>query len=237
MLQPMSHPTDRPPPEVPTRPGWVPREPIPDPGGRPDWAVPAALLATAVVYPAAFWLRVVPLWPALAALAAVSWWAAWHPYLRVRLGPTWRLAAAGAASGLALYALCLAGALVARETPLWPGIQDVAGLARRGAPLGVAAVAAVLGVAPGEEVLWRGAMFARATRRLGAGWRPVAEVTATYAAFVALSGSLALVLAAVVCGAVWARQRQVTGSLVPGVVSHAVWALLVLLYLPGPPAA
>jgi hypothetical protein len=36
---------------------------------------------------------------------------------------------------------------------------------------------------------------------------------------------------------VWARQRQVTGSLVPGVVSHAVWALLVLLYLPGPPAA
>jgi membrane protease YdiL (CAAX protease family) len=237
MLAPMSHPTDRPPPEVPTRPGWIPREPDPDQGGRPEWAVPAALLATAVVYPAALWLRVVPLWPALAALAAVSWWAAWHPYLPARLRPTWRLAAAGAASGLALYGLCLAGALVLRGTPLWPGVQDLAGLARRGTPLLVAALVVALGAAPGEEALWRGAVFARATRRLGAGWRPVVEATATYAAFVALSGSLVLVLAALVCGAVWARQRQVTGSLVPSVVSHAVWALLVLAYLPGLPAA
>jgi membrane protease YdiL (CAAX protease family) len=100
----------------------------------------------------------------------------------------------------------------------------------------VAALVAALGAAPGEEALWRGAVFARATRRLGAGWRPVVEATATYAAFVALSGSLVLVLAALVCGAVWARQRQVTGSLVPSVVSHAVWALLVLAY-PGLPAA
>jgi hypothetical protein len=43
----MSHPTDRPPPEAPTRPGWVPRQPVP--GARPPWAVPAALVATAVV--------------------------------------------------------------------------------------------------------------------------------------------------------------------------------------------
>jgi len=32
---------------------------------------------------------------------------------------------------------------------------------------------------------------------------------------------------------VWARQRQVTGSLVPSLVSHALWALLLVLYLPG----
>jgi uncharacterized protein len=236
MLQPMSHPTDQPPPEVPTRPGWVPRRPEPDTAGRPAWAVTAGVLATAVVYPAAFWLRVVPFWPAMVALAAVSWWAAWHPYLPARLQPTRRLATAGVVSGVALYALCCAGALVARETPLWPGVQEVAGLARRSAPLGVAALLVVLATAPGEEVLWRGAVFARETRRLGAGWRPVAATTGLYAAVVALSGSVALVLAALACGAVWARQRQVTGSLVPGVVSHAVWGLLVLLYLPGLPA-
>jgi len=85
----MSHPTDRPPPEAPTRPGWVPRRPVP--GARPSWAVPAGLLATAAVYPAAFQLHTVPFWPALAALAAVSWWAAWHPYLPVRLRPSRRL--------------------------------------------------------------------------------------------------------------------------------------------------
>jgi uncharacterized protein len=237
MLQRMSHPTDQPPPEVPTRPGWIPRRPEPDTGGRPPWAATAAILTTAVAYAAAFRLRVVPLWPAMAAPAAVSWWAAWHPYLPARLQPTRRLATAGVVSGVALYALCCVGALVARGTPLWPGVQDVAGLARRSAPLGVAALLVVLATAPGEEVLWRGAVFARETRRLGAGWRPVAAATVLYAAAVALSGSVALVLAALVCGAVWARQRQVTGSLVPGVVSHAVWGLLTLLYLPGLPAS
>jgi len=227
----MSHPTDRPPPEAPTRPGWVPRQPVP--GARPSWAVPAVLLATAAVYPAAFLLPVVPFWPAMAALAAVSWWAAWHPYLPARLRPTWRLGAMGAVSGLGLYALSCAGALLARETPLWPGVQDLAALARGGAPLAVAALLVVVGTSPAEEVLWRGAVFARATRRLGPGWRPVAATTGLYAAVAGLSGYPALPLAALVCGAVWARQRQVTGSLVPGMVSHAVWALLLLLYVPG----
>ena len=226
----MSHPTDRPPPEAPTRPGWVPRRPVP--GARPSWAVPAALLATAAVYPAAFQLRVVPFWPAMVALAALSWWAAWHPYLPARLRPTWRLGAMGAVSGLGLYALSCAGAVAVRETPLWSGVQDVTDLAG-GVPLAVAALLVVVGTAPAEEVLWRGAVFARATRRLGPGWRPVAATTGLYAAVAGLSGYPVLLLAALVCGAVWARQRQVTGSLVPGMVSHAVWALLLLLYVPG----
>ena len=36
--------------------------------------------------------------------------------------------------------------------------------------------------------------------------------TLAYALFVGLSGSIVLPLAALVCGTVWARQRQVTGS-------------------------
>jgi membrane protease YdiL (CAAX protease family) len=247
----MSHPTDRPPPEAPTRPGWVPRRPVAaDPGAgasdaagprwrrlgaRPSWAVAAGVLATAAVYPAAFRLRVVPFWPAMVALAAVSWWAAWHPYLPARLRPTWRLAAAGAVSGLGLYALTCGAAVVMRATPLWPDVQDVAALARGGAPLAVAALVVVVGTSPAEEVLWRGAVFARLTRRFGPGWRPVAATTVSYAAVVGLSGSPTLLLAALACGAVWARQRQVTGSLAPSVVAHAVWALLTLLYLPGLP--
>jgi membrane protease YdiL (CAAX protease family) len=226
----MSHPTDRPPPEAPTRPGWVPRRPVP--GARPSWAVPAVLLATAAVYPAAFRLHVVPFWPALVVLAALSWWAAWHPFLPARLRPTWRLGAMGAVSGLGLYALSCAGAVVARQTPLWAGVQEVTDLAR-GVPLAVAALLVVAVTSPAEEVLWRAAVFARATRRLGPGWRPVAATTGLYAAVVAFSGYLVLPLAALACGAVWARQRQVTGSLVPGVVSHALWALLLLLYVPG----
>ena len=98
---------------------------------------------------------------------------------------------------------------------------------------GLAALVIVFGTSPSEEVLWRGAVFARLTRRYGAGWRPVVLTGVGYAFFVGLSGSLVLALAALVCGTVWARQRQVTGSLVPGLVSHALWSLLMFLYIPG----
>ena len=54
-----------------------------------------------------------------------------------------------------------------------------------------------------------------------------------YALFVGLSGSLVLSLAALICGAVWTRQRQVTGSIVPSLVSHVLWSLLMFLYIPG----
>jgi membrane protease YdiL (CAAX protease family) len=250
---PPLHPTDRPPPEAPLRPGWVPRRPVSgdgsgpaaDPGdpevpapergrpARPAWALPAALAAMAVVYPAAFWFQVVPFWSAMVAFSAFSWWAAWHPYLRTRLRPTRRLVAMGGASGLVLYALFSGGALVVRATPLWPGIQSVVELTRTAAPGMVAVLVIVLGTSPSEEVLWRGAVFARLTRRYGAGWRPVVLDAVLYALFVGLSGSLVLPLAALVCGTVWARQRQVTGSLVPSLVSHALWSLLMFLYIPG----
>jgi membrane protease YdiL (CAAX protease family) len=200
---------------------------------RPGWALPAALVAMAVVYPAAFFFQVVPFWSAMVAFSAFSWWAAWHPYFWVRLRPTRRLVAMGLLSGVGLYLLVLAGALVVRETPLWPWVERVAELTRSTAPAGLAALVIVFATSPSEEVLWRGAVFARLTRRYGAGWRPVVLTTIAYAGFVALSGSVVLPLAALVCGAVWTRQRQVTGSIVPGLVSHALWSLLTFLWIPG----
>jgi uncharacterized protein len=246
------HPSDHPPPEAPNRPGWVPRRPVPgngnDPAGgrddpgpaasgpaRPAWALPAALAAMAVVYPAAFWLRVVPFWSAMVAFSAFSWWAAWHPYLRTRLRPTRRLVVMGLASGVALYLCFCAGALAVQGTPLWPQVERVVELTRTTAPGAAAALVIVLATSPSEEVLWRGAVFARLTRRYGPGWRPLVATTAAYALFIGTSGSLVLPLAALVCGAVWTRQRQVTGSIVPSLVSHALWSLLMYLYVPGLP--
>ena len=187
----------------------------------------------AVVYPAAFHFKVVPFWSAMVVLSAVSWWAAWHPYLRARLRPTRRLVAMGLLSGLALYALFLVGALLVQATPLWPSVQRVVELTRTTAPGALAALVIAFGTSPSEEVLWRGAVFARLTRRYGPGWRPVAATAVAYALIVGLSGSLVLPLAALVCGTVWARQRQVTGSIVPSLVSHTLWALLMYLYIPG----
>ena len=200
---------------------------------RPPWALPAALIAMAVVYPAAFWFRVVPFWSAMVAFSAFSWWAAWHPYFRTRLRPTRRLVLTGLLSGVALYLVFLVGAVVVRETPLWPWVERVVDLTRTTAPTGLAVLVIVFATSPSEEVLWRGAVFARLTRRYGAGWRPVVLATVAYAGFVALSGSVVLALAALVCGAVWTRQRQVTGSIVPGLVSHTLWSLLIYLWIPG----
>jgi uncharacterized protein len=118
---------------------------------------------------------------------------------------------------------------------LWPRIQSVVDLTRTTAPGMVAVLVIVFGTSPSEEVLWRGAVFARLTSRYGAGWRPVVLTTVCYAFFVGLSGSLVLPLAALVCGTVWARQRQVTGSLVPSLTSHTLWSLLMFLYIPGLP--
>jgi membrane protease YdiL (CAAX protease family) len=248
----VQHPSDQPPPEAPNRPGWLPRRPLPgdgpDPAGPPDgpgveaqrparpaWALPAALAAMAVVYPAAFTFQVVPFWSAMVAFSAFSWWAAWHPYLRTRLRPTRRLVTMGLVSGVALYLCFCAGALLVQATPLSSRIQQVTELTRTTAPGALAALVIVFGTSPSEEVLWRGAVFARLTRRYGPGWRPVVFTTLAYALFVGLSGSLILPLAALVCGAVWARQRQVTGSIVPSLVSHALWSLLMFLYIPGLP--
>ena len=213
-------PTHPPAPETPAAPA------------RPAWALPAALAAMAVVYPAAFWFQVVPFWSAMVVFSAFSWWAAWHPYLRTRLRPDRRLVAMGVVSGLGLYLLFCAGALVVQQTPLAPRIQEVVELTRASAPAGLAALVIVFATSPSEEVLWRGAVFARMTRRYGPGWRPVVATTVLYALFVGLSGSVVLSLAALVCGTVWARQRQVTGSLVPGMVSHALWSLLMFLWIP-----
>ena len=198
------HPSDHPPPEAPNRPGWVPRRPVPNDGSappgrrateaaqrpaRPAWALPAALVAMAVVYPAAFYFQVVPFWSAMVAFSAFSWWAAWHPYLRTRLRPTRRLVLMGLISGVALYLCFCAGALVVQETPLWPRIQEVLDLTRTTAPGAAAALVIVFATSPSEEVLWRGAVFARLTRRYGPGWRPLVATTALYALFVGLSGS------------------------------------------------
>jgi len=213
-----------------TRPSAPERPATP---ARPAWALPAALAAMAVVYPAAFWFRVVPFWSAMVVFSAFSWWAAWHPYLRTRLRPDRWLVVMGVVSGLGLYLLFCAGALVVQQTPLAPRIQEVVELTRASAPVGLAALVIVFATSPSEEVLWRGAVFARLTRRYGPGWRPVVATTVLYALFVGLSGTVVLPLAALICGTVWARQRQVTGSLVPGMVSHALWSLLMFLWIPG----
>lgn len=136
-------------------------------------------------------------------------------------------AAAGAVMAAATYLLY---PVLARLAPFIA--TDTARLyaAFRAPSLLIASVA--LGpVVLGEELVWRGLVQAALVRRLGP-WGGVTLAAATYALAHAPLGSPVLVIVALLCGLFWGTLRATTSSLVPTLVAHLVWDLLVLLWLP-----
>jgi membrane protease YdiL (CAAX protease family) len=147
------------------------------------------------------------------------------------LRPSARLVLVGAAVGWSM-----AGAtylLYPVFSRVWPSIPaDAAKLYAtfRGPPMVVAALALVP-VILGEELVWRGVVQAALVRRLGP-WRGVTAAAFAYALAHAPLGSPILVVAALACGMVWGALRVASVSLVPSLVAHLVWDILVLLWLP-----
>ena len=79
--------------------------------------------------------------------------------------------------------------------------------------------------------MWRGVIQGALERRLGAR-RAVALTAGVYALGQAPLGSPTLVLAALACGLSWGALRAANRSLVPTVVAHLVWDMMVLVWLP-----
>lgn len=91
----------------------------------------------------------------------------------------------------------------------------------------LAGVAFVIPVVFAEELIWRGAFQnAIATRSKTA---TVLVSAAVYAAAHATFGSALLVGVAFVCGIYWSALRAVSGSLLPSLMSHLVWDLILVL--------
>lgn len=87
----------------------------------------------------------------------------------------------------------------------------------------------------GEELVWRGVVQASLVERLGV-WRGVILAAAVYAFVHVPLGAPVLVAAAFGCGIAWGTLRAVTQSLVPTLIAHILWDLLVLLWWPLQPA-
>ena len=83
----------------------------------------------------------------------------------------------------------------------------------------------------GEELVWRGVVQGALTRRFGIG-KGVAWTAGAYALAHAPLASPTLVLVSLACGLAWGALRAATGSLVPTLVAHLIWDLLVLLWRP-----
>ena len=99
------------------------------------------------------------------------------------------------------------------------------------APSLVVASVALVPVIVGEELVWRGVVQASLVQRLGASGG-VALAAVVYALVHAPLGSLVLIAVAFFCGLAWGTLRATTASLVPTLVAHLLWDVLVLLWLP-----
>jgi CAAX protease family protein len=82
-----------------------------------------------------------------------------------------------------------------------------------------------------EELIWRGAVQEALGRRVSPAAAVVLSAVA-YAVAHAPVGSLLLVALALVCGLFWSTLRVMTRSLIPGLISHLIWDLLVFLLRP-----
>lgn len=173
---------------------------------------------------------------AVAALFSAAWIAlsatAAPPGLLARLRPTGGDVVLGLVAGAALYGLTRAflwgtcGGL--SEALCRPMVEMYVRFETR-APL--PALALLLLIAPAEELFWRGVVQAHLEPRLGAA-RAIALATALAVAVALAGGEPFLALATLPTYAVWGALSTWRRSLVPAIVSHGVWSVLVASLAP-----
>jgi CAAX protease family protein len=152
--------------------------------------------------------------------------------LRDRLRPSGADVAIGLGAGLLLYAatrLFLWGACGGLTDALCRPMVEMYVRFRTQAVWPALALGVL--VAPAEELFWRGVVQAHLARRL----RPAAAValaTALAVTVALVAGEPFLALATLPTYAAWGALAALRGSLVPAIVSHAVWSVLVASVAP-----
>lgn len=140
--------------------------------------------------------------------------------------PHGRDAAVGAVLGVALFLAFLAAKAVTDAVPvLADSVARVLDRADDSDRALVLTLALVNGL--GEELFFRGAVYAAFERHRPALWSTVIYCLVTVATL-----NLALVAAALVMGAVFAWERRATGSVLAPVVTHLTWTTLMITLLP-----
>lgn len=192
------------------------------------------LPVAALLWLLVFQWRPLPFFPLMAmatgALAAVA--LALQGPLLLRQGVHARDLLLGVGSALALWVVFWAGGHLADATLPFAaqGVDDVYDFRADQSLLLVAALH-LLVISPAEEVYWRGLVQSTFQGRWGVrlGWL---AGTAAYGGVHVLTGNPMLVIAAAVAGGAWGALYAWQGRLLPVVVSHALWGVLVFLLFP-----
>ncbi len=131
-----------------------------------------------------------------------------------------------AAIGAGAFGVFYTGGLVARRIPFARrAISRILGYASQGIDPLVVGVAFANGVA--EEMYFRGAVYDAA-----GGKRPLVTSTVAYVAATTATRNPALVFASVLMGALFAVQRKATGGVQAPAITHLVWTVLMMRFLP-----
>ncbi|MFQ5860039.1 MAG: lysostaphin resistance A-like protein [Dehalococcoidia bacterium] len=138
----------------------------------------------------------------------------------------------GVVSAALLYGVFWAGDVVSSTTlPFAPRqVGEVYQLRSLAHPALLALLLATV-IAPGEELYWRGLVQQRFDERWGP-WKGWALGTAAYGGVHMLTANPMLVVAATVAGAVWGALYAHQRRILPVLISHVVWGLLVFVLFP-----
>jgi membrane protease YdiL (CAAX protease family) len=86
-------------------------------------------------------------------------------------------------------------------------------------------------VGPGEEIYWRGFIQNLFEKKFGENKGYIIAST-LYTAAHLVTGNLMLIIAALVCGFYWGYIYKKEKSLIPVIISHALWDLTIFVLLP-----
>jgi uncharacterized protein len=126
---------------------------------------------------------------------------------------------------VAFAGFCAAAPIARRIPPLRRAIDGA--LRHAEASPGPLVLATTCANAIGEELFFRGALYAAFSPR-----HPVAGSAIAYTAVTAATRNPALALAGAAMGLLFARQRRTSGGVRASALTHVTWSLLMVRYLP-----
>lgn len=142
-----------------------------------------------------------------------------------------RMISYGVLGAILLYGLFYFGFQATKSiSMLSEGVSRVYEL-RSSAPSALIGLMLIFPIGPGEEMYWRGLIQRRFAERLGSNIGLLAA-TGAYGLVHLPTLNAPLIATALIGGLVWGYLYKTTGSLVPAVISHVLWDLLIFVVAP-----
>ncbi len=150
---------------------------------------------------------------------------------KLALHPSILLILYGIVTAVLLYGLFYFGFELTKSNPIFSqGISQVYGL-RSNESRWLIAVLLIFPIGPGEDLYWRGLIQRIFAEKKGSNAGLVIASLA-YALVHLPTLNPPLILTALIGGLVWGSLYKSTKSLVPGIVSHVLWDLMIFVLLP-----